>query len=89
MTSVPVSELGAQLEEDAFLGLGLGLYQTEESVMLHTGLPQVLAVPVAGHVEANDCVSGLVLRTGGRDNRDRGRQVQGISLRRGQHHQMS
>ena len=51
--------------------------QAEERVMLHTGPPQVLTRPVAGHREANQVLQTLILQvrerreTGERQVRDR------------------
>lgn len=39
--------------------------QPEEGVVLHAGLPQVLASTVADHVESQQCFSHLMLVVGG------------------------
>lgn len=52
------------MSEEVLLG-GDGLLQPEEGVVLHAGLPQVLAGPVVHHVEAQQRLSGLRLHGGG------------------------
>ena len=70
---LPVAELGAQGEvvgEEVLLRRD-GPVQTEEGVVLHTGLPQVLTGPVVDHVKTQQRLPCLVL---GERQRDRERE---------------
>ena len=57
----PVSELGAPGEE-GFLWCRFGGVEPEEGMVLHAGLPQVLARAVTHHVEADQIVNVIVLK---------------------------
>ena len=56
----PVPELWADGEERRRLGL-MWRVQTEERVVLHTRLPQILTRPVTHHIEADQVLQVLIL----------------------------